>query len=344
MKRLCQASTRSVVVVALILGLGGCASTASQLSGAAVEGSVSTIEQPENLDRIDNITSSPEFQRSIERVGASMVRGVSSEAAKVDVDVDALVGTTEELGLALGRGLARGFKEGLGDMPSPGAIVDDTITGALTSVAKDENQERARAIITNVMSTMVRTALASTAEGLDEDLSPSIDRASSTAAPKLAKLLANEEMRGALGGMVREVSRNATLGFDSGMEQVRESNRAEQEGILGRGALVSVLASAVALLLAAIIAIIMLVVANNRRRHEREDMLTSMLIAFAGHGAGLDEATRAELLRNLGVSSWPTRKEDERLGELRGPGTGPASVDSETTMGMGAASPSTGGP
>lgn len=283
----------------LVLGLAGCAGTARQVSGGAIEGSVSTIAQPENLERIDTITSSPEFQNSIERVGRSMVRGVTSG---VDVDVDELAKSTEEVGAALGRGLARGFREGLGNMPEPGAMIDDAITSALTTASSEANQERARSVITNVTGTLVRTALASAAEGLDQDLDPVLDRASGTAAPRLARILSDEELRGALGGMFQEVSRNATLGFDRGMEQVRQSNREEQEGILGRGALISVIVSAVVLLLAAIIAIIVLGVANSRRRHEREDMLTSMLITFAGHGAGIDEATRAELLRHLGVS------------------------------------------
>jgi hypothetical protein len=323
-------------VLGLCLSLSACASTTSQLTSGAVEGTTKTISEPDSLDRIDRITSSPEFQRSIERVTASMARGIK-RGATADIDVGELSASTEQIGRSLGRGLAVGFAEGLEELPDTGKLVDEAISGALASATSEQNQERTRTLISNATGTVVRTAMSSAAEGLEQDIAPSLDRVSGSAAPKLARVLADPEFRTALGGMFREVSRNATLGFDAGMEQLRESNRANQEGILGRGWVVSLLGAAFVLLLGAIVAIIVLGIANNRRRHEREEMLTSMLIAFAGHGAGLDEATRAELLRHLGVSSpWtppsipkpapppqPSPREGAVIGDSPAPVPGP---------------------
>lgn len=300
MKPLRHSLTRSFLLLGL--SVAGCAPAATQVSSAAVEGAVGTLQETENLQRIDRITASPEFQNSLERVSGSLARGIAGE---VDVDVEELGKAAEVVGRGLGRGLARGVRGGLGAMPTAGSIVDDTITGALTSVTAEQNRERARLLASEVTGTIVSTAIASMAQGIEHGLNPPISPGSS-AAPPAAAAASERGLEHALGSMVREVSKQATLGFDAGMEEVRESNRAQKEGILGRSAAIGMWVAVGALgllLVGAIVMIVLLGVANNRRRQERERMITTMWMAFASQGNGIDEATREELRRHLGITS-----------------------------------------
>src|SRR5690349_7730990 len=116
------ARMQSCLFVGLIVGLGACAGTTSQLSSGSVEGAVGTVSKPDTLERLDEITDSPEFQDSLARTTAAMARGISNG---IDIDHDHLNQTTEEIGWALGRGLARGLVDGLGELPSARRLVDD---------------------------------------------------------------------------------------------------------------------------------------------------------------------------------------------------------------------------
>lgn len=310
-------ASRSFVTLGLSIALAGCAPVASQLSEATVESAVGTVSETETLQKIDRISASPEFQHSLERVSGSLVRGIVHEVGGVDVDMKDVDDAAEDLGYGLGRGVGRGLVVGMGGVPNAGDVVDDAISGALASATTDQNRARTQLLASEVTATIVRTAIASMAQGIDQSLSappPVVDPAAGTPVAQVATATPPAGLQHALGGMVREVSRQATLGFDEGMEDIRESNRAEHEGILGRGAAVGwvvVLALLGVSLLGAIAIIVVLTVANGRRRSERERMLTTMGMMFASHGNGFDEAARVELLRQLGIptSNLPLQKQ-----------------------------------
>lgn len=289
----------------LCAGLCGCAPATSQMTGAAVEGAVESVEESENLARINEIAESEAFQESVEKLGAAFTRGAAQGGYSEQVGA-----TTEYVGAALARGLVHGARDTVGGMAGTQGIIDEAVSGVFAAAASERNRERAQLLVGDVTGAMVRSMTSSLAEGIEEDLRPAVDGASNGATPIIAKALADEDLRHALGGMVQEVSRQTTLGVDQAMAQIREQNRAQDEGVLGRMSIVgwAVLAALAVLLLGAIIAIIALAVSNRRRRHDREQVLTSMVAAYAVNDGDMDADTRAELLRHLGVEPRPTAK------------------------------------
>ena len=230
----------------LCAGLCGCAPATSQMTGAAVEGAVESVEESENLARINEIAESEAFQESVEKLGAAFTRGAAQGGYSEQVGA-----TTEYVGAALARGLVHGARDTVGGMAGTQGIIDEAVSGVFAAAASERNRERAQLLVGDVTGAMVRSMTSSLAEGIEEDLRPAVDGASNGATPIIAKALADEDLRHALGGMVQEVSRQTTLGVDQAMAQIREQNRAQDEGVLGRMSIVgwAVLAALAVLLL-----------------------------------------------------------------------------------------------
>jgi len=304
------------------LSLTACAPATAQLTGAAVEGAVETVEDRETLRRIEQIAASPEFQSSVEDLGAAMVRGVGRGATEYDLE-----GGLEQMTASAVRGVVGGVREGLGELPDARGIVDDAISGALASASSERNRAHARLVATDITQAMVRSMTASFAAGIDEDLRPTLAQMSEQASPMLATALADDDLRLAIGTMIHEVSRQSALGVDQAMADIRANNRAEQQGILGRTSMIgwAVFAALGILLLGAIIAIIVLAVANSRSRRAREQLLTSVFASYAAREGGVDEGTRAALLRQLGVDS-PPPKPPAQSEPSPGPQVGPSGL------------------
>lgn len=295
---------RVVGILGLCAGLGACAPATAQLTGAAVEGAVETVDDPETLADLQRIAASREFQSAVEELGAAMVRGVAEGVQAQDVE-----GGVEAVSASMARGLVGGVQAGLGEVPDARGLVDDAISGALESAASERNRARARLVATDITAAMVRSMTSSLAAGIDQDLRPTLAEVSEQAGPTLAAAMGHEDLRLAIGTMVHEVSRQSALGVDQAMGQIRAQNRAEQQGILGRMSIVgwAVLAALAILLLGAIVAIVVLGVANSRSRRVREQMLTSVVAAYTAKEGGMDEGARAALLRHLGVDSAPPK-------------------------------------
>src|SRR5690606_2941915 len=134
---------------ALCAGLAGCAPATSQITGAAVEGAVETVEESENLARINEIAEDERFQASVENLGAAFTRGAAMGGSEEQVRA-----TTEYVGAALARGLVAGARDSMGAMPDAQGMVDDAISGAFASASSERNRERAQLIVGDVTSAM----------------------------------------------------------------------------------------------------------------------------------------------------------------------------------------------
>lgn len=324
-------SCRSTIVVCTFTAVIGCAPAAQQLSGAAVEGAVESAGERDTRQQLEDLTQSPEFGEAMAQVGEGLARGVLTGVEQGPVELEP---TVERVGASLVRGI--GSELGLAELELPSArgVAGDVVDGALRSAASDANRERARLLVGDLTHTMMRTATASFAEGVEQDIMPALDEAR-TRVPTLATLVGDDAAQLA-GSMAYEISRQSALGVDQAMNQIAAENERRQEGVLGRMSVVgwAVLASALLLLLGAIAIIIVLAVRNRRTRdqlredsHEREQLLVTLVAGLAGR-EGFDERLHTALLRFLG-------NKDEGGREPPPPPPGP---------GRGTAEPSSSGP
>jgi hypothetical protein len=300
----------------LLLCLAGCAPAASQLSGAAVEGALETVEEPSNRERLANIAGDPELQASVEDLSAALARGAVRgigdpfDPAKVAQSLD-------RNSAVVARGLTRGVRE---EIPSTGALIGDAIDGALASATTEQNLARAEMLIASTTDTLIRTMTSSLAVGIEEDLRPVADTASSQASPALARVLGSDAVRDAVGAMLYEASRQTTLGVQDAMAEIAE----QDTGILGQLSNIGwwLLAGVLAALFGTSIAVIVLAMKNRRHRdqlvndtREREQILTTLFSALASKDEALDEGVRKALLRYLRVEP---RAASEDAAPMRG--------------------------
>jgi hypothetical protein len=290
------------------------------MTGAAVEGAITTVEDPETRESLATIVGDPALHDALADATAALTRGALTGVGDIELDllnqekIEQVERAAEAIGAAMTRGLARGFAEGREGLPSTERMMDKAISGALASATSDVNRERTRLLVSGTTEALVRSMTSSLAAGVEEDLSPVVRGARGEAKPLVAGVLGDDEVQHAVGGMLYEVSRQSTLGFQRAMNEIREENRAAQQGIIGRisGAGWGLLAVLIGLLLAAIVAIIALAVRNRRQREqiavddrEREQVMATLYTALAGKEEAIDEGARTAILRHLGLVPQP---------------------------------------
>jgi hypothetical protein len=267
-------TSRIVVSIALIAAASGCG-LGKALSNRAAQGGVEGLAEEPARDDLEKLATSPEAERAVEALGAGLTKGVMKAASGQDLDV------------------AGGVSDAVG------GAVDASVDAAY------HNRERIGATAATTTDAVIRSLTPALAEGLRDDVLPAVGAGSSEL---MVQLTRNDDFRIALGEMVHEMSRQAVLGSEAGIEQVQRERRATGEaGLLERlGRSATTWAVLIPLIIALTIAVIVLslVAARARRRRtqteddaaSRERRLAAVLAALAASDK-LEPEVREQLLR-----------------------------------------------
>lgn len=227
-----------------LLLMPGCAGTvrqaAKEAAPAAVEGAIEGADDPETRNDIAGIIADPEIHEASAALAAALTEGVvqglsdSERTARVQALMDSMV---ESVGLAMARTVRQDIGPELAMMFA--GAVDVALQRALAEQTQERMQEMAQAVSRGML------------EGMGEAiLDPMTDR------PRVA-------LSPALGGLAREVTRQAAFGFEEAVQdaRLREGSGERGQVLAAFGALADFALFVPALLVGGLVLVLVLGVA-----------------------------------------------------------------------------------
>jgi hypothetical protein len=213
---------RLTIFVLLAVVVAGCAGTIGSAAGAVprpvIEQSLDTLDDPETQRAIADVLSSPEYRDATRALLGNVTDGaldaLSEEERRTRLGelTDAFVAKmSESLGEAMRRDLA----------PAIATVAARTMDRAITEALSEDN----RALLAQTVAEIARGVVVALAASLREEL-----------APALRDLLEDEEVKQAIGGTAREISREIIIGLDDGFREIerRDERGARPDTILSR--------------------------------------------------------------------------------------------------------------
>jgi hypothetical protein len=208
----------------------------------AIDQGLKALEDRPTRDRIVQVVGTPEIQKTIQELAASVARGASEGLTD-----EQAVAKTMQIAGAIAAAVTRiGIDEAVGEASAP------------------ENQERIDQLATSATVAATRAAIRAIAAEVPSTLGPPIaTMMREDVAPGLRALVTGPEMRDAMSQVAFELSRQAVLGSNQALAELEE--RKQKKGLLERltkmfaasgwlvWALVGVLVSSILALVAALV-------------------------------------------------------------------------------------------
>ncbi len=216
------------------LALGGCTPSLQSATRdvtqaavpAAIDSTLKTLDQQQTRDRVLDIMSSPEMQKSIALLAANFARGAtegltSDEMAKRSTALASVIAATAS------------------------QVAVDAVLSQSTSAA---NEKRMAELISVATAAATRSAIESMATEMPRTLGPALsEMLRDSVTPAVRGVVSGPEVRSSLGTIAFELSRQAVLGSNEGMAELeREHHKkgllAHLTSMFAEGGLVTILA------------------------------------------------------------------------------------------------------
>lgn len=257
----------SIVAAVLAIGLAGsqlaCVAGTDRLVRTAVpagiEETLRAFDDPENHEILLRLLEDPELREAAQELAAAVARGALDGATDAQQARE-----LEVLSESYVRTVSATLAEVLDEEISPAATrsVQRIVGGAITSAVGPNKTRLTSSFVDGVTRTAVVALMQSTADGLRDDLGPALGTVirddvgpalhamiRDDLKPALHELL-DAEANEAIGGLVRQLTKDAVLGANDGMSELGMSlSPNEEDGIGIFGWLTAALGLVVALLL-----------------------------------------------------------------------------------------------
>jgi hypothetical protein len=202
--------------------LSGCGAAIGEAAGAVpgpvIEGSLDELDNPETQRQIADVLSSPAYRDATDELLGNLTDGTldalsdEERRARIAELTDHFVA---KMGESLGQTMRRDFA------PAIATIVARTMDESIEHALSEENQARLAAMIAAI----AREAVAALATAVREELAPAV-----------SELLRDEEVKGAVGEVTRQVARDIVLGLEDGFQEIerRDERGHRPETVLTR--------------------------------------------------------------------------------------------------------------
>jgi hypothetical protein len=178
---------------------------------AAIDSSLETLAEQRTRERVLQLMSSPEMQKTLEAMATSFTKG----ATKV-LTSDEMAKSSSELTSSIARAATR-------------VAVD----AAMSEMASPENERRLTDLMTAATAAATRSAMASMADELRRSLGPALgDVVRDNVAPSVRGMMTDPETRSTVGAIAFEASREAVLGSNDAMAELERKRN--KQGTLAR--------------------------------------------------------------------------------------------------------------
>jgi hypothetical protein len=178
---------------------------------AAIDSSLETLAEQRTRERVLQLMSSPEMQKTLEAMAASFTKG----ATKV-LTSDEMAKSSAELSSSIARAATR-------------VAVD----AAMAEMASPENERRLTDLMTAATAAAARSAMVSMADELRRSLGPALgDMVRDNVVPSIRGIMTDSDTRSTMGAMVFEASRQAVLGSNDAMAELERKRN--KQGTLAR--------------------------------------------------------------------------------------------------------------
>src|SRR5690606_12307273 len=313
----------------ILAGGAGCAATTRNVTQGGLEGSLDVMSDKENQQRLNEFATSKESQEAIAAITASVTQGAVQGIRRelMGVPADAGAGGTEAGDAGAGEGAAAPVtgdgetstqrhgvsgeryasnptvdrvgqqSQGLLEnniAPGVAAVVGRTVDSTLAAAATEDNVRRTSKLVYAV----TQAAVAGLAQGMREELGPALDEMRKNHSSVVAEILADDELRQAVGALAHEISREVILGSEGAIDAINAKRDPNEDGsflgLFGNGIQRTLTFTLLGLLLTttAILAAVAIVSRRRRIREEkefrhREDMLLSLMRVVTSNGSQL---------------------------------------------------------
>jgi hypothetical protein len=177
----------------------------------AVDQSLKAVQDPGVRERIVQVLGTPEIQKAIQELAASVARGASEGLT----DEQAVAKTTQIASALVAAATRVGMDAALAEATSP------------------ENEQRIEQLATSAADAATRAAIRAMAAELPTTFGPAVaTMMREDVAPGLRGLVSGPEMRDAMSRVAFELSRQAVLGSNQALAELEE--RKQKKGLLER--------------------------------------------------------------------------------------------------------------
>ena len=226
---------------------------------AGIEETLRAFDDPENREILMRLLGDPELRDATEQLVAAVARGAVDGATDAE-QARQLEALSESYVRTMSATLAEVLDEELS--PAAARSVERIVGGAITSAVGSKQARLTSSFVDGVTRTAVVALMQSSADGLQHDIGPALGAVirddvgpalhamvRDDLKPALRELL-DAEAVAAIGGLVRQITKDAVLGANDGMSELGMSlSPNEDDGLGFFGWLTVVLGLVVALLL-----------------------------------------------------------------------------------------------
>lgn len=248
-----------------------------RISRGIVEESLESLDTPENRDRLGRVVGSPQMQKAMHDLTASIVRGVFDGVRSAERK-GALGG-----GMDVGKTVGDALNDHVG--PAVGKMTYRIVDSALTAALADKHLAQ----IEKAGKGATHAVVAGLAQGLEQDLAPALAAAlEKDIGPAVALMLERDimpavgrgldspEMQSAVSNLTRTVATGLVAGTDDQMERERAKDEAagKESGLTlfgGRMALGYAIAVFVAFAFGTLLVVLTVLLVRSNRRQRKQD-------------------------------------------------------------------------
>lgn len=216
--------------------------------------------------------------------------------------------------------------------PAVATVVARTIDGSLASMTSDRNLERTGKVVGTVTEAAVLGMTSAIAEGMRRDIGPAIRDLEEKNRSLATQLLADDDLRQAVGAMAHEISREVILGSEGALDTISRNEDPYEDGVLigflGGGIRGTLAAIAMGLLGGITLVMLIVLLVGRRRRireaeqyRQREEMLMTLMRVMTSKEGMTSE--QLEVIDNIVLQRSDDLAKDDPSpsSEHRGPST-----------------------
>lgn len=282
---------------------------------AGIEETLRAFDDPENREILQRLANDPALRQAAQDLAAAITRGA------LDGATDAEYGRElEELSASYIRTVSAAVAHALDEEISPAAkrSVQRIVGAAIASAVGPDKQRLTSSFVDGVTRTAVVALMQSTAHGLQDDIGPALGAViRDDLGPALQAVIRNDlkpalhelldtEANAAIGGLVRQITKDAVLGANDGMSELGMSLSPNEEDGIGFFGWVTVV-------LGLVVAILLILLVRSILRHRNLEQERIRLEEQRGRSEqerARSERTLLAILRTLQSAEDPSHPPD----------------------------------
>lgn len=296
-------SKRRACILTTTALLFGCARMAGEAATQAIEAPIAAVaDDPQTLENIETILTSPEMQASVHSLAEALARGM----------VEGMIGPDSLIGE---RDVGQWMRE---VEPALASMIRTVVASARDEMLTPERRELMQESAAGVSAAVVDAMISSLAAGIERDLAPALARTMNDhLGPALVERLQDDELRAATGTIAHDLAYQVVLGTNAGVVELTSRQPVVAEGFWA-GLARRITAGTIALVVVSIMLVVLLIRnARQRRRladdaRRRELTLVSLVQAMTLRSATPEE--RRELLALIEPHGPPAAEQERDAG------------------------------